>query len=215
MCTHAHPHPCPGLMPGASPYPQTEEGTMATARDVAAYIMATGHRTDRFGVQKLAYYAQAWHLVWEGRPLYREGIEAWPSGPVVRDVWIAQQHEAKSSRDMPGGDPTALSEEERASIDAVLDHYGSKTGPQLVDLTHSEAPWIEARDGLAPTTRSQVEIEPRSMRAYYTRQSITGADVPRRRPVQTAQVHDRARARAIVQEESRRWADTLAELAAR
>lgn len=187
---------------------------MANARDVAAYIMATG-RTDRWGVQKLSYYAQAWHLVWEGRPLYSEQIEAWPNGPVVRDVWVAQQYEAKTARDMPGGDPSALSEEERASIDAILAHYGDKAGKDLVDLTHAEGPWIEARDGLGPKTPSRTEIEPRKMRSFYTRLSMCGASVPRRRPADCAPERDAARTQAIVAEESRRWSETLAELAAR
>jgi uncharacterized phage-associated protein len=39
-------------------------------------------------LQKLLYYAHAWFLALHDRPLFDEDIEAWPWGPVVRDVYF-------------------------------------------------------------------------------------------------------------------------------
>jgi uncharacterized phage-associated protein len=59
---------------------------MANAVDVARYIRSTGTVTGGLQLQKLVYYAQAWHLVWNGRPLFDEAIDAWKLGPVVPEV---------------------------------------------------------------------------------------------------------------------------------
>ncbi|MGW0920666.1 Panacea domain-containing protein [Streptomyces sp. NPDC002755] len=42
-------------------------------------------------LQKLVYYCQAWHLVWEGRALFPEAIRAWASGPVCPAVYELHQ----------------------------------------------------------------------------------------------------------------------------
>ncbi|MGH2922383.1 MAG: Panacea domain-containing protein, partial [Gaiellaceae bacterium] len=46
---------------------------------------------DTWKLQKLLYYCQVWHLVWEGKPLFSERIEAWSNGPVVRDIYDAHR----------------------------------------------------------------------------------------------------------------------------
>ncbi|WP_218124294.1 Panacea domain-containing protein [Chitinophaga filiformis] len=38
-------------------------------------------------MQKLVYYAQAWHLVAFLTPLFEEDIEAWTHGPVIRSLY--------------------------------------------------------------------------------------------------------------------------------
>jgi len=38
-------------------------------------------------LQKLAYYSQAWSLVWDEKALFPEKIEAWANGPVVRALY--------------------------------------------------------------------------------------------------------------------------------
>ncbi len=38
-------------------------------------------------LQKLVYYAHAWHYTICGVPLFEEGIEAWMNGPVVPSLF--------------------------------------------------------------------------------------------------------------------------------
>ena len=38
-------------------------------------------------LQKLCYYAQAWSLVWDERPLFNEEIQAWAFGPVCSELY--------------------------------------------------------------------------------------------------------------------------------
>jgi uncharacterized phage-associated protein len=136
-----------------------------TAINVVKYINSQMKPWGEMQVQKLVYYAQAWSLVWEGRPLFADKIEAWVQGPVVPTL--------RYSTEVPG-DPEALSAADRAIVDAVLAHYSDSPGSHLSTRTHSELPWIEARGGIPSNARSDTEIGLNSMRNYYTRLSIEG-----------------------------------------
>lgn len=139
---------------------------MSTSLDVAAYILAKTGRLTTVKLQKLVYYSQAWSLVWDEKPLFRDRIEAWASGPVV--IRLYRAHKGKYDvRHMPGGDARILTKPQRETIDAVLDYYGGKSSQWLVDLTHQEQPWREARRGLPPGTRSNRVITDEAMAEYY------------------------------------------------
>ena len=60
---------------------------MASAFDVAAYILENQGEMTTLKLQKLVYYAQAWSLSLDKTPLFDEKIEAWPNGPVVKDLY--------------------------------------------------------------------------------------------------------------------------------
>lgn len=139
---------------------------MATAHDVAAYILAKRGPMTAMKLQKLAYYSHAWHLVWEEEPLFRERIEAWANGPVVRELY--NYHRGQFSvADWPRGDPGALSSQQRSSIDAVLDFYGKRSAHELSELTHRERPWKRARQGAPSGAYSSNEITDADMFEYY------------------------------------------------
>lgn len=140
---------------------------MATAHDVAAYIL--GHRgpMSAMRLQKLVYYSQAWSLVWDDRPLFDERIEAWAHGPVVRDLYNQHRGRFRLS-EWPQGDAGALDKDQRATVNAVLKFYGTKNAQWLSDLTHAETPWREARKGLPDGERGDREITLESMAEYYS-----------------------------------------------
>lgn len=139
---------------------------MATANDVAAYILLKRGPMTAMKMQKLCYYSHAWHLVWEERPLFAEPIEAWANGPVVRALYSQHRKQFKVA-EWPSGDPASLLPEEITSIDAVLEFYGNLSAHQLSELTHSEQPWLKAREGLAPGQSSAREISDADMAEYY------------------------------------------------
>ncbi len=141
---------------------------MVTALDVAAYILKKAGSMTAMKLQKLVYYSQAWSLVWDEKPLFKNRIEAWANGPVVRTLYDAHKGMFEVTRKaLKVGDPEALSEKQRETVDAVLEFYGDKSSQWLSDLTHSERPWIEARKGLAPGERGSREITLSSMAEYY------------------------------------------------
>src|SRR5687767_12251858 len=113
-------------------------------------------------LQKLLYYSQAWALVWDEKPLFRARIEAWANGPVVREAYDVHRGQFRVAL-WPKGHPDHLEPWQRETVDAVLRFYGDKTSQWLSELTHSEAPWREARNGMPNGVRCNSEITHASM----------------------------------------------------
>jgi uncharacterized phage-associated protein len=140
---------------------------MPTVHDVAAYILEKMGEMTAMKLQKLVYYAQAWSLVWDEKPLFRERIEAWANGPVVPALY--QEHRGQFRVGIwSRGDSSALSAEAKDTIDAVLAFYGKKSSQWLSDLTHSERPWQDARRGLASGEHGNQVINIGAMHEYYS-----------------------------------------------
>lgn len=140
---------------------------MATAHDVAAYILMKRGRITTMKLQKLVYYSQAWALVWDDHRLFDERIEAWANGPVVPDLYKVHRGKFEVSKWLKG-DPSNLLDHEMETIDAVLEFYGDKKSQWLSDLTHQEKPWKEARAGMAPGERGATIITHAAMAEYYS-----------------------------------------------
>jgi len=139
---------------------------MVTVLDVAAYILSKRGPMTAMKLQKLVYYAQAWSLVWDEKHLFRNEIQAWANGPVAPTLYQAHRRQYMISR-LPQGDKSALTPQERETVEAVLKYYGAKSSQWLSDLTHAEKPWKEARKGLAPGERGRAVITPAAMAEYY------------------------------------------------
>lgn len=141
---------------------------MANVQDVAVYILQRMGRMSAMKLQKLVYYSKAWHLVWDDARLFPEDIQAWANGPVVYELY--KQHRGKfevTAGMFRQGNPDNLSQSEKESVDAVLQHYGSMKAYELSDLTHREAPWREARKGLPAGAPCSAPITDVSMYEYY------------------------------------------------
>lgn len=140
---------------------------MASVKDVAAYILQARGPMTTMKLQKLCYYSQGWSLAWDGEPIFSEKIEAWANGPVVYELFDAHRGMFRlSAGDIPGN-PEALTNDQRDTIDAVLEGYGDWTAQQLIDKSHAERPWREAREGLAPGDRSRTVIDLDVMQDYF------------------------------------------------
>jgi len=140
---------------------------MATVHDVAAYILHKAGPMTAMKLQKLVYYAQAWSLVWDDKPLFPERIEAWANGPVSPDLYHKHQGAFELRQPWPGGNRSALTSAERKTVDAILEFYGEKSSQWLSDLTHREPPWRDARVGLLPGQLGTREITHAAMAEYY------------------------------------------------
>lgn len=141
---------------------------MANVHDVAAYILEKHGPMSAMKLQKLVYYSQAWALAWIDAPIFPERIEAWASGPVVRELYECHRGQFQLGRESIQGNPDNLNAEERDVIDRILAYYGDKSPQWLSDLTHMEAPWSQARKGLQPGERGTEEISLDSIQEYYS-----------------------------------------------
>ncbi|MCY4150644.1 MAG: DUF4065 domain-containing protein [Aestuariivita sp.] len=121
--------------------------------------------TTTWKLQKLVYYAQAWHLVWDAEPLFNKPIHAWAHGPVCPELY--KRHRGKFNVSTVRGDASTLNESQREIVEIVVDHYGLLSGQQLRDQTHVEPPWQDARRGLSPRDRGESEITHDAMVEYF------------------------------------------------
>lgn len=140
---------------------------MTSAHDVAAAILARTGRIETAKLQKLAYYAKAWHAAWTGNELFPERLEAWAAGPACPALYeVYKGNFAVLS--WPLGRPGSLSSVEAATVDAVVGSYGKMHVHALSTLVRSEAPWRDARRGVPPLERGHEEIDLGSMVRYYS-----------------------------------------------
>lgn len=140
---------------------------MANILDVAKYILEKQGTMSTMKLQKLCYYAQAWALVWDDKPLFNEDFEAWANGPVCRKLFLKTKGQySVSAEDETGGEGN-LTDNEKDTINHVLQHYGGHNAQWLSQLTHMEDPWNEARDGIAPGVGCDQVITKESMAMYY------------------------------------------------
>ncbi|MCM1256662.1 MAG: DUF4065 domain-containing protein, partial [Roseburia sp.] len=141
---------------------------MAMVFDVAKYILREMGKLSTWKLQKLCYYSQAWHLAWTGRPIFDEDFEAWANGPVCPELFHAHQGKfSVCADDFARGDSDSLTEDEVESVKVVLCDYGSMEPYDLRELSHSEAPWKNARNGLPEGAKCRTVITKESMGEYY------------------------------------------------
>lgn len=141
---------------------------MANVFDVAHYFLMLDSKDRGDGIsnmklQKLAYYAQGFHLALHQAPLFNETIEAWQHGPVVPQLY----HEYKQfdryaiqyddSRDF---DCSVFTESELDLLDEVYAEFGQFTALALRNMSHNEPPWINNQ-------QSRQEIPQDQLRTYF------------------------------------------------
>jgi len=139
--------------------------------DVAKYILELCKKDRKLPIttwklQKLVYYSQAWSLVWDDKPLFKEPLEAWANGPVCRALYDSHRGRFKISS-LPKGSSSRLTKRQLDTIDVVYGHYGKKSSHYLSELTHAERPWKEARKGMRRGQRGSRLISLDVMAEYY------------------------------------------------
>ena len=140
---------------------------MANVFDTAKYILEQSGAMSTMKLHKLCYYSQVWSLVWDDFPLFEEDFQAWANGPVCPELFFKTQGKyLVNTSDETGGEED-LSDDQKDTIDRVLEHYGSHNAQWLSQLTHMEDPWIKARRKAAPGAGCNNVITKESMALYY------------------------------------------------
>lgn len=141
---------------------------MANVFDVAKYILEKTGTISTWKLQKLCYYSQAWELAWTGNPLFEEDFEAWKNGPVCPQLF--DKHRGRfcvSASDIAVGCEENLSEDQKETIDIILQDYGHMEPYELREQTHAEGPWKEARGNCDDGDYCDTVITKDSMGEYY------------------------------------------------
>jgi uncharacterized phage-associated protein len=139
-----------------------------SARDVAAVLRDRLPGLPVKKMHKLLYYCQGHHLATFEVPLFPETISAWDMGPVVGTLW-------KQEKDGESLAPSApMGEAELNTIGYVISRYGSLTGQDLENLTHSEAPWQLADRNRRPKESARIELD--WIKGYFQASGAPGDD---------------------------------------
>ena len=143
---------------------------MSTANYIAACLINLSHEkqspVSSLKLQKLLYYAQAWHLALFKQPLFNDEIEAWVHGPVVPEVFRTYRDNKWAA--IPNVENDPIPDGIRSHLEEVWRVYGNLEAYDLERVTHSEDPWLMARDGIAPDVSSHAVIMKDWMREYYS-----------------------------------------------
>lgn len=142
--------------------------------DVANYFLTrveveAGSVMTHLKLQKLCFYAQVWHTVFTGKPMFNERFEAWAHGPVSPRLW--QEYKGYSYHPIPAPetfDFGIFTDAQLKTLKEVWDAYGDYDAKYLERLTHSEEPWIMSRESCLPGAACDNEITLDSMREYYS-----------------------------------------------
>lgn len=158
-----------------------------TIYDIANYLIA---KSDNVGdlitnkkLQKLLYYVKAWGLVYfQPEGIISEDFEAWIHGPVCPAVYrsfksfgynpLKIDYKGQTSSQFIDNfrKRFAITDRENEKInliDDVFEEYAQSTSFQLEMLSHTEKPWLDAREGLRPNETGNVVINEETMRTYY------------------------------------------------
>ena len=128
-----------------------------------------GKGLDPKKMQKLLYYAQAWNLVLNHERLFRDEFQAWVHGPAIPRVWqtFREFNFIQPHPEILKNNFMELDKKEKGVLDMVWGVYGKYDGNYLEVLTHSEAPWQEARKDVASDKPSQNIISTDMMKRFY------------------------------------------------
>ena len=133
---------------------------MKTAREIANWFILknrieAGDCRENYltpmALQKLLYFAQGYYLGCYNRPLFRDSIEAWKHGPVVRSVYNAYSQFGGCGIDIvPDCNESDFSPHELRALNAVYDRFAQYSGIKLSQITHEPgSPWdTTARNGV-------------------------------------------------------------------
>lgn len=122
-----------------------------SAQDITNYFVELASKSEEndltnLKLQKLLYYAQGKYLADNDKPLFKEAIEAWDFGPVVRSIYNTYKYcgpypittfDKKVKR-------AELPKSVKVFLDSVWNEYNKYSAGYLVDLTHKQGtPWAE------------------------------------------------------------------------
>ena len=142
---------------------------MPTVHDVAGYLLWLADR-DRSGIdhlklQKLVYYAQAFHLGSEAEPLFNDSLHAWRYGLVSPELWSQYRYRRGNIEPPDASGAETLTDRQREGGGAGL---RALSGPlrHRVGAPHARGGPLAAGNRALPRRRDDI-VTHEQMRLYY------------------------------------------------
>ena len=151
-------------------FPQQTTMSITTASEIADYFIYIANDTGSFisnlKLQKLVYYAQAWHLGIHDTPLFDQDFEAWVHGPAIPSLFEEYKH-FRWKPILKEVEKPKFPPELEEFLEDIIKEYFICEGLELEMMSTREQPWIKARKGLPRDEHSDAIISKESMREYY------------------------------------------------
>jgi uncharacterized phage-associated protein len=159
------------------------QGAPYDAREVSNYIIKlatnSGVRLTQMSLLKIVFYAHGWYLATAGVPLFKQPVEAWEFGPVVkvvRDAFkdfgkrpidrFAERLDLHTGELIPVSDQ--LSEEDEKFVSSVFSQYCGKSAFELSDMSHEKgSPWDRVWNSKVAVGRLGLRIRNEEIREYF------------------------------------------------
>ena len=143
---------------------------MSKIFDVADWFLSKEAMTPK-KLQKLCYYYKAWGLALYNEDLLPEDeFEAWVHGPVNRVLYTVYKNYFWNDIAQKPDNSHLFNERELDLLESVWLTYGELTANAIEALTHTEAPWRNARSGLTEFAHCTRIINHDDMRDYYRKE---------------------------------------------
>ena len=142
---------------------------MLTIESLANVILNICDDVSNKKIQKLSFYVYAWYMAIYGEKIADMQFEAWEHGPVCRKLY--NKYRSYGWNVIPKYKGFVLVDDEKIKfIKSVLNIYGDYTADELEKMTHSETPWIEARNICEKTGVTNTVISDELLIRYYSEQ---------------------------------------------
>jgi uncharacterized phage-associated protein len=154
--------------------------TLSRYNIISDYFIALSNETQslitNLKLQKIVYYAQAWHLAIIGKELFKEDFQAWVHGPVIPELYYTYKEFGWKPIIREDLKPAILSrikkefpeETKKLLEDVTYEYFGLPTF-ELERLTHNEFPWMITRNGLPADEPSDRVIQKSLIKKYYAK----------------------------------------------
>jgi uncharacterized phage-associated protein len=153
------------------------------ARQVSNYVIKLGDEVGRpitqMSLLKIIFYAHGWYLAVNGVPLFKQPVEAWEYGPVVKVVRDAFKEFGKSPitkmaerLDLQTGElvqlTSDLSDDDQKFVREIFDNYSKYSAGKLSDMTHEPgSPWDKIWNSSNTVGRLGLRIRNDEIRNYF------------------------------------------------
>ena len=121
-----------------------------------------------YKLQKLVYYAQAWHLGVYGKPLFEADFQAGIHGPVIPDLLEKYQRQFSWEPITEKIEQPKLPQKVGQFLEEVAEAYFEYDDETLERMICSEMPWLEARGNVPRDESCHGIISHESMKKYYS-----------------------------------------------
>ena len=158
------------------------------AREVSNFVLkladARGKPLTQMMLLKIIFYAHGWYLASNHKPLFRQPVEAWEYGPVVKVVRDAFKDFGKKPitrcaerLNLETGElievSSRLSSEDERFVEVIFDNYAKYRAAQLSDMTHEkDSPWDRVWNSKQTIGRLGLRIKNEDIRDYFAKLKV-------------------------------------------